>query len=629
MVVDSVPLNFPSHATGIVYNPANAKLYVGSDDGHMHIFGPPFYNSEQEITGPGGSQYRWLFSMGGNVFVMDCGVDGMCIIDGETNSLMQLRGTQGQGIDLNTNNGLLYAGNGESRVMILVPSLRIVDYIVTGAGHKGAAYNPNNNDIYVANYNTNTVSVIDGRTNAVIANIPGFNGPWGIAFNPPNGKMYVTNERSNLVSVIDSSSNRIIENIVVENCPTGIAYYPITRNMLVSNSCSDSVSVISTVDTTHPKVVATSPVDRAVGVPVSSAITITFNEPMSPRSFNTNTFKLTDANNNPITGTVSLSDDGLTATFTPTAALQFSTNYRATVEKSVTDMAGNDLGVTKIWSFETVSSTPHLVILKHVINDNGGTMVPSDFTIDIEGNNPSNDEIQGSEEGVSITIGEGEYAITEEAPPEYTTQYSQDCTGSISNGETKMCVVLNNDKPGILQVKKLVINDNGGTKVPPDFTIDVTGNNPLPHTFPGSDSGSEVQLDAGNYQVQEQEIEGYSQSRSTDCSGDIGLGQNKSCLITNFDIPPKLTVIKHVINDNGGTKLASDFTIRINGNNPLPASFAGDDNGVVAILNSGSYSVQEEPMTGYSQNMYGECSGNINIGESKVCTITNDDIQAP
>ena len=45
---------------------------------------------------------------------------------------------------------------------------------------------------------------------------------------------------------------------------------------------------------------------------------------------------------------------------------------------------------------------------------------------------------------------------------------------------------------------------------------------------------------------------GYAASYSADCSGTLVNGESKTCTVTNNDEAAKLTVIKHVINDNGG-----------------------------------------------------------------------------
>ncbi len=47
----------------------------------------------------------------------------------------------------------------------------VISTIPVGAGPYGAVYDPDNNRIYVANYDEGSVSVIDAKTNKVVANI--------------------------------------------------------------------------------------------------------------------------------------------------------------------------------------------------------------------------------------------------------------------------------------------------------------------------------------------------------------------------------------------------------------------------------------------------------------------------
>ena len=62
------------------------------------------------------------------------------------------------------------------------------------------------NRIYVANFNDNTVSVIDGATNVVIATIPVGINPAGVDVNPLTDRIYVANRLSDTVSVIDGDN---------------------------------------------------------------------------------------------------------------------------------------------------------------------------------------------------------------------------------------------------------------------------------------------------------------------------------------------------------------------------------------------------------------------------------------
>src|SRR5437879_11992420 len=89
-------------------------------------------------------------------------------------------------------------------------------------------------------------------------------------------------------------------------------------------------------------------------------------------------------------------------------------------------------------------------------------------------------------------------------------------------------------------------------------------------SFPGSAAGTDVTLGAGTYSVAESGgPAGYTASPSADCSGTIAAGEHRTCTITNDDQPAHLTVIKPVINDNGGTKSPADFIL------PLPSSGGG------------------------------------------------------
>ena len=62
----------------------------------------------------------------------------------------------------------------------------------------------------------------------------------------------------------------------------------------------------------------------------------------------------------------------------------------------------------------------------------------------------------------------------------------------------------------------------------------------------------------------ERHTSGYTETTSRPTArGSIAIGETKTCTVTNNDIAPKLIVIKHVINDNGGTAVAGDFTINV------------------------------------------------------------------
>ncbi|HUW67543.1 MAG TPA: hypothetical protein VMW20_05785 [Candidatus Nanoarchaeia archaeon] len=271
---------------------------------------------------------------------------------------------------------------------------------------------------------------------------------------------------------------------------------------------------------------------------------------------------------------------------------------------------------------------PHLKVIKHVINDNGGTAKASDFGIYVDGNNAIPNSFQGSEAGTDVSIYPGWYNVWEYGLPGYNPSYSIECNGEINLGETKTCTITNDDIPKAeLKVIKHVINNDGGTASSSDFTMNVNGNSPSQNWFPGSESGTTVTIYEGYYDVWEYNLAGYSQSNSADCSGYISGGEIKTCTITNDDIlPAHLIVKKHVINDNTGMKKAANFTMYLYGNNPSTNYFSGSEDGIDVTIYPGWFDVYEYGDSQYGESFSGDCHTNINSGETKTCTIINDDI---
>ena len=78
--------------------------------------------------------------------------------------------------------------------------------------------------MYVANYLSHSVWVIDTTSNTVIATVQVGDGPQGVAVNPSGTRVYVTNWNSGvLVSVIDATTNTVISTMHVGINPVGIA----------------------------------------------------------------------------------------------------------------------------------------------------------------------------------------------------------------------------------------------------------------------------------------------------------------------------------------------------------------------------------------------------------------------
>src|SRR3989440_10535094 len=83
----------------------------------------------------------------------------------------------------------------------------------------------------------------------------------------------------------------------------------------------------------------------------------------------------------------------------------------------------------------------HLIVVKHVVNDDGGGASASQFTMTINGVTATGgNSFPGAESpGTNKEVTPGSYNVTETGPAGYAATFSADCSGSIAAGQTKTC----------------------------------------------------------------------------------------------------------------------------------------------------------------------------------------------
>lgn len=280
-----------------------------------------------------------------------------------------------------------------------------------------------------------------------------------------------------------------------------------------------------------------------------------------------------------------------------------------------------------------------LTVIKHIKENDFGGGQASDFTIHVKrGAVELVTPFLGDEGGTTVDLPAGDYQVSEVGPNGYTSTLEDDCTGPIANGEPRTCTITNDPvQPRLIIIKNVTI-DNGGDAKPGDFTMHVTGNTPSMNDFPGqTDNGTTVLMHTGRYSVGETGgPTGYKPTIGDECEGTLDLGQTATCIIGNDDIQPKLTVIKHVVTDNGGSDVAENFTITVkSGVDGVDTvdTFPGDEKGHEATVTmAGTYQLSESGPKGYKVSYSGDCTGEgdalvtLAPGDVKTCTITNDDI---
>ena len=187
----------------------------------------------------------------------------------------------------------------------------------------------------------------------------------------------------------------------------------------------------------------------------------------------------------------------------------------------------------------------NVIVVKHVVNDDGGTATASQFTMTINGVSASGgNSFPGSEAGTNKTVTPGSYSVTETGPSGYAASFSGGCSGTIEAGQTRTCTVTNDDQPAHLIVIKHVVNDDKGSAVASDFTMTINGVTAQGgNSFPGQESpGTNKIVAPGSYSVTETGPAKYVTTLSADCTGSISLGQTKTCTVTNNDLAPARTI---------------------------------------------------------------------------------------
>jgi hypothetical protein len=298
------------------------------------------------------------------------------------------------------------------------------------------------------------------------------------------------------------------------------------------------------------------------------------------------------------------------------------------------------LGQSATCTINNDDQTAHLKLVKTVTNNNGGTAVAADFTLSANGPTP----ISGAG-GTESDVNTGTYDLSETSVAGYTAG-AWSCVGGTQNassvtlalGQSATCTINNDDIAPKLHLRKVVVNDNGGTKTIADFTLTAngTGSNDLSGTSP-VDSGTGLKADT--WALSETNVYGYTASAWVCVGGTqngsnitVGLGGEATCTITNNDQPGTI-VVQKIIKPVGSL---TSFSFQTTGTGYNNFSLAGGQTNTQTPLNAGSYTVKElvplgwvltgiggssDPNTPYNCTVTGS-GGSTGVGDLNTQTAT-------
>ncbi|HXV42611.1 MAG TPA: beta-propeller fold lactonase family protein, partial [Anaerolineae bacterium] len=114
---------------------------------------------------------------------------------------------------------------------------------------RGLALDPTRQRLYVANFGSDSVSVVDTGNDNVLQTIAGIASANGLAYDSAHNLIWVTNTLTDQVTPIqantDATSFSVLPPLSVGDGPWGIAYDPVHDLIYVANNLGNSVTVIN------------------------------------------------------------------------------------------------------------------------------------------------------------------------------------------------------------------------------------------------------------------------------------------------------------------------------------------------------------------------------------------------
>jgi YVTN family beta-propeller protein len=166
----------------------------------------------------------------------------------------------------------VYVANGDSdNVTIIDGSDNHTTSVDVGVSPSAFAVNPVTNRVYVANFIGDNVTVIDGNDHST-STVAAGDGPIAVAVNPLTDRVYVANSNSGDVTVIDGSDNSTTT-VAAGDGPVAVAVNSVTNRVYVANQRSGAVTVIDGSDNSVIDIVAVEDGPVAVAVnPVTNRV---------------------------------------------------------------------------------------------------------------------------------------------------------------------------------------------------------------------------------------------------------------------------------------------------------------------------------------------------------------------
>lgn len=197
-----------------------------------------------------GSPFGIVAAKDGRLFIGDWNGAHVSVLggDGDTSEQTIEVGRAPAHLLLSPDGLLLFVANRESDSVSVIRTgdLSVAATIPVGRAPFALALSPDGGRLYVGNVQGGSVSVIDTETLEPIETVPSGAMPYGAAVTPDGSRILVTNQQASTVSVIGKTGGDRVS-IKVGGYPEGVAVTADSRRAYVANWFSDDISVLDLV----------------------------------------------------------------------------------------------------------------------------------------------------------------------------------------------------------------------------------------------------------------------------------------------------------------------------------------------------------------------------------------------
>jgi YVTN family beta-propeller protein len=136
----------------------------------------------------------------------------------------------------------------------------------SGTGNTGVAVTPDGSAVYVTSQFDGMVSVIATATNTVVKTIPTGGQPNWVTISPDGTRAYVSNGAGGRVIVVATASNSVIARIGGFTCSSGSRLARFESELLVSSPCDNTLKVVNTATNSIVNSIPTGPAPNGIAV---------------------------------------------------------------------------------------------------------------------------------------------------------------------------------------------------------------------------------------------------------------------------------------------------------------------------------------------------------------------------